>query len=343
MVALALRRLEYDNIYAYSYGSEGNVDSITSRKIATDLGIEWHFVEYTPKKWQDWYQSSERKEMDESLWIHSTLPLGDWPAVRELRQDGTMADDAIVTTGQTGGILSGDNIPSKFLKDSHFSEKMFQNWILETHYDRNEFDQSKVTNIRNRISATAENSGRPCREAVAYVHKWNLLERQTKHITTATQTFESEDVDWWLPLCDVEYVEFWTDTELDQRINQKVYFNYVDQLYQTMAEAEPPKQAKRTSSLSGRYLNYIKKFIKNSPIGSEARQIYKKEIRSLRSSYDGMNADPRVTLTVMDYDKFKTLHNGDIGLASYRARELLGDVKLQEDNWIPPIKMHNVQ
>lgn len=337
LLAVALHRQGYSNLQTYSYGRAENPDASTAEAVAGALGLDWTFVEYTPERWQQWYASETRKQLDESHWITSTLPLGDWPAVWWLRQQGHMPGDAVVLTGH-GGMLSGSNLLRELFTADSVSTTAFVDALIGAHFDRNDIPQAHREAIRDRLRAATGFSGGSGLTAAAYADAWELRERQSKHLTYHTRTLAHHDVDWYLPLFDAEYVSWWTQTTPDQRTEQAVYREYVDRLYRAETGRAPPDSAGRSASPIGRLLEGVRSVVAGTRLESTLLKLYTEYLQTPRAAYDGVSADPRGILTVMPYERFEELYTGDVGLASYRARELLGEISLQDDDWQPPIE-----
>ncbi len=108
MIVNYLYRLGQKNVVCFSYGTAGNEQSAVSRQVAEAAGYEWHFVEYTPRKWQE---LQERGVFDDYIRFAfngtSTPHLQDLLAVDELLLKGIVKEGDIFVPGHGLDINAG--------------------------------------------------------------------------------------------------------------------------------------------------------------------------------------------------------------------------------------------
>jgi asparagine synthase (glutamine-hydrolysing) len=64
---------------------------------------------------------------------------------------------------------------------------------------------------------------------------WDWRERQSKYIINSVRTYEFFGFDWWLPLWDKEFVEFWCRVPLLVRKERLWYNEVVSKIYESQA------------------------------------------------------------------------------------------------------------
>ena len=233
LVAAMLKRLNYENVICYSYGKENNRESGRSAEIARQLGFKWLFVPYAGKMWKKWSSSIEFKSYMRYADNLSTLPhIQDWPAVFTLREKKMIPDDSIFVPGHTGDFISGGHIQPDFM-DEHV--KIDKNQliikIVKKHYRVNDFlscSKAMQTKIKQRIEATLQISSVESNEQAAFLYEfYDWQERQPKHVLNSLRVYEFFGYKWYLPLWDVELLEFWQQVPLKMKVNKVLYLAYL--------------------------------------------------------------------------------------------------------------------
>ncbi|MEM3658335.1 MAG: asparagine synthase-related protein [Candidatus Hadarchaeum sp.] len=241
LIAINLKRLGYGNVIAFSYGVKGNWESKTSESIARQLDLPWHFVEYSPNLWKQWYWSEEcRSYLRYASRLVSLAHLQDWPAVMELTKKRIIPSSSVIVPGHTGDFVTGGHIPIELQMRQIYSTKDVLEAILRHHYNlmpiETAAEHAKVNpddirvRLLQRLWSCFEFSGEKAvnaPEAVRLYEYWDWQERQAKYIVNSVRVYDFYGLDWWLPWWDKELMEFWTLAPLEFRIDQQLYKNYV--------------------------------------------------------------------------------------------------------------------
>lgn len=236
LIATLLKESGYKNILCFSYGLKGNKEAKYSRIVADSLGFKWHFVEYTKENWNKAWETQER--IDYQLYssnLTSLSHLQDWLAVKEMKEDGVLESNAVFSPGHTGDMIAGGHIP-KFIfekPDQVYDLKDFVNNIIQKHYSlaplkevntsKNVFEWSVSNSIRKTSLINAE-------VLANELEKWNWQERQAKFICNSVRVYEFFGYDWWLPMWDQPFVNFFENLPLKLR-NHSWYQQFVTNFY----------------------------------------------------------------------------------------------------------------
>ena len=235
LIALKLKQLDYQNVLCFTYGVKGNFEAETSRKVAHTLGFRWEYIEYTKESWKVWFNSPERKAYYEMACRYTSLPGRQiWPAVWELKKRRLFEQDALFVPGHCD-LFAGSKTHSDACSDRSASIDDVICKILEENYHslswRGSVEDEKKR-WQERILEACEVSHITNRAEYADVcEKWNWQERQTKYIVNTVTYFEFWGYDWWLPLCDADYLSYWEKIPVKYRVERKMYRDYVDSLY----------------------------------------------------------------------------------------------------------------
>lgn len=237
LIVTMLKRLEYGNVLTFTYGLPGNKESEYSKKVARALGIEWHFVEYSPEKWSKVWKTKERFNFQYWASGWTSLPhVQDWLAVSDMSAGSFVNKDCIFVPGHTGDFISGGHIPDEASPRYSAKKDRLIHAVSNKHYSlapwikfsskSNEFwfkriqDLSELKDISNGIEL-----------ANAY-EKWEWQERQAKFICNSVRVYEFFNYNWWMPLWDAELMSFWETVPLKLRKGGNWYIKWVKSLYQ---------------------------------------------------------------------------------------------------------------
>lgn len=254
LIAALLKEANYDNILTFTYGAKGNKEAAYSKIVADNLGLEWRFIEYTEALWQAAWQTDERKryQLEGSNWT-SLAHMQDWLAVKIMKEQGVVENNAVFAPGHTGDFISGGHIPkhlydagNKTFNAADVAEDVFSRHysltrVANTSFGKEEYISTIVKNIQECTVKTNK-------DAANTYEKWEWQERQAKFIFNSVRVYEFFDYDWWIPLWDKEFVGFFEDLPLPLR-NHEWYIEYVKNVFNRNAKvAELNKLGNSTDS-----------------------------------------------------------------------------------------------
>lgn len=304
LIVLMLKRLGYDNIITFSYGRPGNAESEVSRKVAESLGLRWEFIPYSNEDWYKWFNSDERKAYWDFGSGLSSLPhIQDWPAVWQLKEKDLIPKDSIFVPGHTGDFISGGHIPIDFAKQKNIKDQDLLESIIKKHYCLFDFQKTSKT-IGNRLESKISNLSKATKnqsalEAACKYEKWEWQERQAKFIVNSARVYDYWNYDWWLPLWDYEYMQFWCNVPLLYRVNQIMYMEYVNKLSSEITGQTFPRD-----TLNPSYGQQLKKTMSphiNSTIKAKLKDILYKNNKALVREY---NSHPLAWWGMYSFDEY---------------------------------------
>ncbi len=234
LVVLMLKRLGYTNVITYTYGRPGNRTSEISRRVAEQLNFRWEFVPYSNEAWAEWYRSVERQAYSRFATNHTSVAhLQDWPAVRELKQRGSIPPDAVFVPGHSGDMIAGGHIPIQFSLAGRVGIEAFLEAMWKKHYGL--WNWRRATPgleplLRTRALQVIEQCElESVQGASSAFETWNWQERQPKFIVNSVRVYEFFGYEWWMPLWDSEFMDFWTQAPLHWKLGKRLRDLYVTQ------------------------------------------------------------------------------------------------------------------
>lgn len=226
LTVLMLKRLGYVNVLAFSYGRPGNAESKASQLAAKQWRVNWEFVPYSEERWRKWFLSADRLTYYALAENLSSLPvLQDWPAIGELRRRGILTDDAVVVPGYSADAFPGSR---KRPADSpvYQSTSPDRNTVISANLDYTYFLWNwpkQQPELRPMLEGRIDQAMGPLDDydnSACAIEAWGIQERQAKFINNAVRAYEYWGVDWWLPLWDREFVDYWMRAPFKHRVRR---------------------------------------------------------------------------------------------------------------------------
>ncbi|MFO8144845.1 MAG: asparagine synthase C-terminal domain-containing protein [Candidatus Syntrophosphaera sp.] len=230
LIAVMLKRLGYENVICFTYGSRHHGECAASRKVAKFLNYPWLIIEHNRRMWYNAFHSEEmRAYFRFSTHLCSSPHIQDWLAVQRLKERELIPPDAIIVPGHSGGSPQGDNLPQLFEDKEDLTARDLLDTIYRKHYNlwfcpndrRNELFARRIRDylqipvlIKSEIAASM-------------FDEWDWRQRQAKFIVNSIRVYEFFGYEWRLPLWDLEFMEFWMRVPLSQRIHRSLYKQYV--------------------------------------------------------------------------------------------------------------------
>ena len=232
LIVTLLKRLNYQNILTFTYGTPGNKESKYSKHVADALGLRWHFVEYNAQLWREAWQTSERWDYQQMAAGWSCLAhVQDWLAVKIMKNQGVLEKDCLFAPGHSGDFVAGSHIPDRAQKGITADFEDMLESVFSVHYALAPFHSTSSrpkkfwqARILERTEATHVTDGVSLADAF---EKWDWQERQAKFICNSVRVYEFFGYDWWLPLWDCEFMRFWETIPLNLRKGRVWYLKYV--------------------------------------------------------------------------------------------------------------------
>ena len=239
LIVTLLKRLGYENILTFTYGVSGNRESKYSKQVADALGLRWHFVQYDEALWRKVWKSSERWEYQKWASGWTSIPhVQDWLAVKTLKSQGVLASECVFAPGHSGDFVAGSHIPIQAFEQSHFDIDNVTESLFTNHYAlapiRNSERQKDFWEEHIRTLLPEYGRAEPCHYADAY-ETWDWQERQAKFIANSVRVYEFFGYEWWMPLWDREFVQFWQTVPLTLRKGRVWYVTYVNSVYSKLS------------------------------------------------------------------------------------------------------------
>ncbi|QLD87081.1 hypothetical protein HWV23_15565 [Natronomonas halophila] len=322
---IMLARLGYDNLIALTHGAEDG-ETTLCKYIADDFGIPWVYVPSSHDEWYQWYNSAERERFQAASRYLDRIPtLEGALSVRTAREAELLPDDSVFITGD-GVISTGEHIPTEFTTRDTISADEVYDTIVQSHYKYWEWDDEIDEILHEQVAAGI---GRPtvasAKEAIAAMERWDWQERQAKFIPRK-HIFEFWDYDWWMPLWDEEFVNFWCRLPVDAKADKQIFRNYVENLHAQVADVDADRvdETLWQGSQLGQKVKHAARNTRLDPTGTTFDKVARKAYFSL---VNPVQYDDQANFGIMRQEQFAELQTGLLPIVhAFQAMEVLGRV-----------------
>jgi asparagine synthase (glutamine-hydrolysing) len=235
-IAAYLKQSGYGPLTAFTFGKRTSPEVVISRRVAQDLGLDWHFVPYTRATWarvgsSDWFK-------DCCLLIHSLVSVPNVmlvPAIEQLIQRGVIQTDGIVVPGHTGDFVSGGHMPRRAFRDQFVFDRLAATmFVLRRHFGQRKRRPlsielvAKVDSQTLRLWEKCPADWSDKQKFLAVCDAWNHRERQAKFIANSNRYYDYFGLGWWMPFWDWQFLEAWQETPLGLRKNERLWIELID-------------------------------------------------------------------------------------------------------------------
>lgn len=348
LIAVMLKKLNYENVIAFTYGKKDNPESIVSKSVADNLGFRWIFIPYTNEKTYKWYNSKEYKTFEKFADNLSGICLDrEWPAIYELRKQKLIPEDSIIVPGHSGDMIAGYSLQSDWLTKEVYEDEMVDR-ILNNNYgmwnwdgSRREFRELFKMKI---IKTTEIKDTNIDGNKTDFYEKWDWQERITKFVVNSVRIYDYFGYKWWLPLCDKEFIDFWFGVPNKFRREKSLYIHHGTSIYSKVANISYEKALVNFETVNNhntfkiKVFNFIKNIIINTKFESVARRIYKKisliQKQSMNERLDLQNRDNDWEQTTGRINEalYKELEPYITGRSSCKTLQKLGHIDFEKNH-----------
>jgi asparagine synthase (glutamine-hydrolysing) len=232
LIICKLKQLGCDNLRSYSYGVDGNYDALSAKKISSTLNVQWDFIPTSSVEAREFFLSEERKDYWNFADGLSVVPnLHGMFAIKKLIDSSDMKPGDVVINGQSGDFITGQHIP--IIKEQEINNNELLNQILKKNYSlRGDLF------MKNKSVELAKDRIRESLGKMQYITNyqqfsksyeyWGWKERQVKRVVNGQCNYDYFGLNWELPFWDLEYLQFWVDLPLQQKIDRKLFVEYLN-------------------------------------------------------------------------------------------------------------------
>lgn len=236
LIACLCKKMGKTNVICYTYGRKNSFEVQISKQVANKLGYKWFFIEYTEKMMVDIMNTDGYKNFFRFAGNLSTLPhTQDFFAVYELVERKVINKNCVIVPGHCGDLLGGSKIPLDLFrhKSIRFNKDLLLTLIYDSFYKLNLERYNKrqiLLELLNKEVGCVEITTRD-QLLDFYECEWIIKARIANFIINSVRVYEYFDIAWRIPLWDDEYAEFWYTVDWEMKRSNKIYNEFMNELY----------------------------------------------------------------------------------------------------------------
>jgi asparagine synthase (glutamine-hydrolysing) len=202
LVLALLVKYGYHNLHCFTYGVKSSFEVSIAKKIAAKLGVKLEVVEYSDAFVDEFFCQGEFFEYLRFGANHVSLShVQDFLAVKYLRVNKLVPDNALFAPGHSGDIFAGTHISKNITEDSTPDEVIKE--IQRKHFSLNKGSRSEILYFDSSCFPYSN------------MEAWSWKERQSKFIVNSLRVYDFFGYQSALPLWDKELANFFKSIRLD--------------------------------------------------------------------------------------------------------------------------------
>ena len=225
MIALMLKKHNYQDVICFTYGRKDNSEQEISQKVAESLGFKWIFIEYNEELIKDFTRDEVFQEY--YPWgsnLSSMFYLQEFFAVKYLRENKLIPEDSVFIPGHSGDFLGGSQLNKHGNFSMEESLEDISDRIFNIKYCYVRPDKKDVPVIIERIRKNLQEKF--VREAdLAYtIHEdWDFKEKLAKFNFNSNTIYTFFGYEFRIPYWDHELVDFFKNLPISAKLNKYLY------------------------------------------------------------------------------------------------------------------------
>ncbi|GGK47200.1 MULTISPECIES: asparagine synthase C-terminal domain-containing protein [Flavobacteriaceae] len=226
LIVLMLKKHNYKNVICFTYGKKNNLELHNSKKVASELGYKWIYVEYTNELIENYIGSEKFKKFAHFTCNYISMPsLQDYFAVKYLSENNLIPSDSIFIPGHSGDFLGG----SQFLKviPENLKSSEIPNLILKEKFNHNKISNKSKEAIKNTVKELLLDFDRNYQNNIHYsvFEDFDIKEKITKIIFKDSLGYIYCGYEHRFPYWDKELLSFFKNVPIEYK---KMKFLYDD-------------------------------------------------------------------------------------------------------------------
>ncbi len=233
LIVSAFKEIGATNILCISYGTKGNSEALTAKKVAEKLGYKWEFIPLDIKRHRQFQRTKVYSDYLDVVDSGLSIPfMQDVTAIYFFKQSSTCPSDAIFINGNSADYIAGGHIPINSNNEITVNYSNLVEKILSKHFslwpDLLNHKNLEVlqTLVSNEISRVVKKDATP-KEAAHIFEGFEYLNRQTKYVVSGQWNYDFFEYSWELPFWDEKFMNFWQTVPYEFKKNQLLYKEFV--------------------------------------------------------------------------------------------------------------------
>jgi asparagine synthase (glutamine-hydrolysing) len=227
LIAVGLKKHGYENVICFTYGnSKNNPDLPTSKRVAEKLGYKWFFIEYNNREFADFNNTNEFEDYLYFVGHLTSMPfLQEYFAVRHLKKNKLIPDNAVFIPGHSGDLIGG----SQFIKV--FDENLTIDSIAKIFVKKKSIYKKLSKQNKKQLEKYINNEITNNNSAPTIFEEIDIREKISKFIFNSSMVYDFFDYEKRFPFWDTELLNFFLWLPFKYREMKKLYNSIIIENY----------------------------------------------------------------------------------------------------------------
>ncbi|MBI9052272.1 MAG: hypothetical protein JEY96_00550 [Bacteroidales bacterium] len=227
LIACKLKEHNYSNVLCYTFGnSTDNFEKEISEKVAKELGFKWTFIKYNSETIGEYLKDEKFLEYYKFYSKYSSsFMFQDYFALKFLKENKIISDDAIFIPGYSGDFLGGSQLYKNGGIKLKASINQIAQKIVENRYIHTKISAKNKKEINNKIKLQLSESIKNRNNLYAYsiFENWEIKENLSKFIAQAAHIYQFFGYEFRFPYWDKELVDFFKNVPYRYKYGKILY------------------------------------------------------------------------------------------------------------------------
>jgi asparagine synthase (glutamine-hydrolysing) len=219
LIAALLKMNGIDNVVTFTYGRKDNPELEISRAVASKLGYDWKFIEYTDEKIKGFLGTDDfKKYFPRSSNYTSMFYLQEYFAFHELLRE--LKGDAVIIPGHSGDSIAGSHVTETMT--ATVSKQDLEEIILQKHFIYRKTGpgvKKELTDLIGRI--LSDKTGLD----ISDYQNWIIKERHAKFVINSNRIYDHFGYRYYMPLVDSRFMDLFDRVPVSLKYGKKLYDN----------------------------------------------------------------------------------------------------------------------
>ncbi len=282
LVALMLKKLDYEKVYAY-HVVHSDTNSQITQSVADDLNIPLVKFENKFANIRDIYNSSRWNDLNQSISGYGTIAprIGNAINMKQISQNEKLPDNAVITKGYHSAVAS--LVTPGILDKNDISNLDIIKQLWLDNFDMCQWSRRKYGGLFEDIvlERTIGTDISSVSDAIRLRELWHWQEKIPKRLIAHPKEYTCYGYRRWLPLLDIDYMTIWNLVPDEYRVDKKLHKEYIRTQYKEYCGrwVEPNKK----SDIDQIILSKLEAAVRDTRIETSVRATYRK-LQALQNS-----------------------------------------------------------
>lgn len=228
LVAYMLKKAKIDNVLCFTFGAkESNPEIEIAQDVARKLNFQWQFIDYSNISETNLKSDLEfRNYCKFAMQASTKVMFTPFFAAKQLLQNDLVSRKTIVMSG-----LGGDTFSGKELRRYMKNYKSLKTVATDLAYENCRMVKLNKSE-RKKVSSLIASELYDCEHLFQNIENWMLLELYPKFLASRQRVWEFFGCRTYTPFNNDEFVDFFSKIPFEYRLNQKLYIEVINELFE---------------------------------------------------------------------------------------------------------------